>query len=174
MSGLRDFDYGQLLLNRKKLEGADLTYEELRENSAAVITPKDVVNTDDWVVSEISRLRLASHIIIDSHALTREAYGFRAIAFSQRHLQDLKLDGVLILRCDPDVLIARVSSDPRGRRDMTIELAREIQTLQAALGLNYGVACGCPVFVIDTTVLSTNQVAVTAFDLLAGLGLGAK
>lgn len=118
VSGLRAFDYGQLLLNRKQGEGISLTYEQLRQESATVIRPEDVASTDDWVVAEIARLRLATHVIIDSHALTRETYGFRAIPFSQRHLQDLKLDAVLILRCDPDVLIARVARDPQGRRDL--------------------------------------------------------
>jgi len=171
VSGLRAFDYGQLLLSRKQGEGIGLTYEQLRQESAAVISPEDVASTDDWVVAEIARLRLATHIIIDSHALTREAYGFRAVAFSQRRLQDLKLDAVLILRCDPDVLIARVARDPQGRRDLTVELAREIQTLQAALCLTYGVACGCPVFVIDTTALSEGDVADSALQLLAQVGV---
>jgi adenylate kinase len=87
IAGLQDFDYGQLLLNRKAREGSGLTYEELRERSATVISPADVSDTDDWVVSEVGRLRMTSHIVIDSHALTPEAFGFRAVAFSQLHLQ---------------------------------------------------------------------------------------
>src|ERR1700720_3310496 len=79
VAGLQDFDYGQLLLNRKRLEGAHLDYEEMRQQSAAVIAPQDVVSTDEWIVAEIGRLRSGGHILIDSHALTRESYGFRAV-----------------------------------------------------------------------------------------------
>ena len=123
-------------------------------------------------MSEIGRLRLTSHIIIDSHALTREAFGFRAIAFSHRHLQDLALNAVMVLRCDPETLIARVAHDPGGRRDLDVEPAREIQTLQAGLVLTYSVVCACPVYVIDTTHLSKGEVTETALELLAGLGVG--
>lgn len=48
--GLRAYDYGELLLSRKQREGVDLSYEELRGQSAAVISLADVGTTDDWVV----------------------------------------------------------------------------------------------------------------------------
>ena len=98
-----------------------------------------MATTDDWVIAEIGRLRAKSHVLIDSHALTREGFGFRAIPFSRQQLEDLRLDAVIALRCDPDVLIARVAHDPSGRREMTTELAREIQILQESLGLTYSV-----------------------------------
>lgn len=164
--GLEHLDYGQLLLRRKHRESAEITYEELRQQSAAIISPEDVTTTDNWVIGEISCLRAKSHVLIDSHALTRESYGFRAIAFSERQLRDLGLDAVIALRCDPDVLIARVKQAPGGRRELTTELAREIQILQESLCLNYAVACGCPAFVIDSTHLTAEEVADAAMEVL--------
>lgn len=149
--GLQHFDYGQLLLRRKHREGAEVSYEELREQSSAIISTSDVTSTDDWVISEINRLRQDSDVVIDSHALTREAYGFRAIAYSKTQLDTLQLDAVIVLRADADTLIGRVKLDPRGRREMTTELAREIQVLQESLSLTYAVVCACPLFVIDST-----------------------
>jgi adenylate kinase len=70
----------------------------------------------------------------------------------------------MVLRCDPDALVARVARDPRGRRDLGVELAREIQTLQEGLALTYGVVCACPVFVIDTTHLREGEVTETAME----------
>jgi len=170
ITGLQHFDYGELLLRRKKQEGIVLRYEELREQSSAVVSSKDVSDTDEWVASEIARLRATCDVIIDSHALTREEYGFRAIPYSTRQLDAIKFDAIVVLRCDPQVLITRVSADPRGRRGLTIELARDIQVLQEALGLHYAVVSGCTAFVIDTTERTAEEVRIVAVRLLKQLG----
>ncbi len=171
IAGLEHFDYGQLLLRRKQRDGSDLNYEQLREQSSAIISPSDVRTTDDWVIAEIASLRAKSDVLIDSHALTRESYGFRAIPFSRRQLEDLNLDVVLALRCDPDVLVARVKVDPGGRRELTTELAREIQILQESLSLTYAVVCGCPAFMIDNTHLTPHEVADVAVKALNQVGI---
>jgi len=171
IAGLEHFDYGQLLLRRKQEEGSNLSYEQLRKQSATIISPFDVATTDDWVIGEIDRLREKSHILIDSHALTRESYGFRSIPFSRLQLENLRLDGIISLRCDPDVLIARTQLDPGGRREMTTELAREIQTLQESLGLTYAVLCACPAYVIDATNANAEEVVNIAMQILNQVGV---
>jgi len=170
IEGLQHFDYGELLLRRKERQGSILSYSELREQSSSVISPTDVLDTDEWVIAEITQLRATSDVIIDSHALTREEYGFRAIPYSMRQLDAINFDAVLALRCDPEVLIARVAADRGGRRELSVELAREIQTLQEALCLHYAVACGCTAFVIDTTKRTTVEVKEVALDILRGIG----
>lgn len=171
ISRLRHFDYGELLLRSKEREGTQLTYEKLREQSAAVITPSDVSNTDDRVIREVTHVRSEAHVIIDSHALTRETYGFRAIPFSLQQLGRLGLDAIIALRCEPGELLRRVESDRGGRRKLTPDLASEIQTLQESLCLVYAVTCGCPSYMIDTTGLSPEQVAETAGTILKQIGV---
>jgi adenylate kinase len=170
IEGLQHFDYGELLLRYKELQGTLISYSELREQSSSVISSTDVMNTDKWVVAEIDRLRVTSDVIIDSHALTREEYGFRAIPYSASQLEAIKFDAVLALRCDPEVLIARVAADRGGRRELSVELAREIQTLQEALCLHYAVACGCTAFIIDTTEQSPAEVKDVAIKILKRVG----
>lgn len=123
------------------------------------------------MIAEIGRLRGKSHVLIDSHALTRETYGFRSIAFSRRQLENLSLDAVIALRADPDELIARVKHDPGGRRELTAELAREIQILQESPCLTYAVVCACPAFVIDSTHLNAQEVADAAMRILKQVGV---
>lgn len=170
IAGLQHFDYGELLLRRKEQQGSVLSYSELREQSSSVITSTDVSDTDEWVIAEITRLRSMSDVIIDSHALTREEYGFRAIPYSARQLEAVKFNAILALRCDPAVLIARVAADPGGRRELSIELAREIQILQESLCLQYAVACGCTAFIIDTTERTPMEVRDVALRILKRIG----
>jgi adenylate kinase len=170
MTGLQHFDYGELLLRRKEGEGIVMRYEELREQSSSVITSKDVSDTDEWVAAEIGRLRSTCDVIIDSHALTREDYGFRAIPYSARQLDAIKFDAIIALRCDPEILITRVAADPGGRRGLTVELAREIQILQEALGVHYAVASGCTAFVVDTSQRTAEEVRTFAIRILKQIG----
>jgi adenylate kinase len=168
---LQHFDYGELLLRRKHQEGTTLSYAELREQSATVVSYSDVIDTDEWVVDEIARVRARSDVIIDSHALTREEYGFRAIPFSAALLPRLSLDALLVLRCDPEALRSRVAADRGGRRELSVELAREIQLLQESLCLHYAVICGCPFFVIDTTHRAVDEVSDVAKSILQKVGM---
>ena len=171
VANLEHFDYGQLLLRRKQTMGSNISYEHLRQESAAIISPEEVATTDEWVIGEVTRIRATHNILIDSHALTREGYGFRAIPFSRKQLELLGLDAVISLRADPDELIGRTKADPGGRRELTVEMAREIQTLQESLCLTYSVLSGCPTFIIDTTRASPDEVTQGALQILKKLGV---
>jgi len=165
--GLVAFDYGRLLLEMKANDGVRVSYEVLRAQSAKIISPADVHTMDEKVIEKVAHLRQTSHVILDSHAITREAYGFRAKTYSADQLMRLRLDVVLVLRCDPETVIRRMSADRRGRRDVSVELAREHQTLQECTGLFYAIACGCPFFVLDTTEISEEDVTNQAVHLLS-------
>jgi len=167
ISNLVDFDYGRLLLNQKSAEGIDISYENLRAHSADVISPSDVSNLDERVIEEISKLRSTSNVVLDSHAVTRESYGFRAVPFSNEQLSRLKLDVVFVLRCDSAALLERMSEDRKGRQVVSLELAQEHQQLQECVGVVYAISCGCPFFVLDTTQLSEEDVLNQALKLLA-------
>jgi adenylate kinase len=168
---LQAFDYGKLLLERKAAEGIKIEYPELREKSSSVISPADVGSVDDWVIQRVNELRQHSDVVLDSHALTAETYGLRAIPFSALQLQKLKLDAVLVLRCDPTVLLQRTQQRPDGRRDIPEELMRELQILQETVGISYAIACGCPIFFIDTTRRTSDEVAELAVRVLVTVGL---
>ena len=163
------FDYGALLLEKKADEGNALSYEMLRNQSSAVISPSDVYAMDEKVIEEVTRLRVTSNLILDSHAVTRETYGFRAKTYSLAQLTRLRLDAVLVLRCDPDLVVERISRDGQGRRAVSIELAREHQLLQESVGITYATACGCAFFVLDTSALSVEDVSNQALSLLSSV-----
>lgn len=171
-SSLKPFDYGQLLIARKaRSSGTELAYSELRQRSSEIVQAEDVKSLDEEVISEINRLREKSDVILDSHAVTREKYGFRAVPFSSEQLSRLRFDAVLVLRCDPDETLRRIQHAPDGRRQVTLELAREHQHLQETVALTYSIACGCPFFVIDTTSKNEADVEAEATLLLQGVGL---
>ena len=165
------FDYGKLFLDRKAEGGLNLSYEELRERSSGVIEPSDVTNVDDWVIGRVEAIRESSHVVLDSHALTAETYGLRAVPFSTNQLHRLKLDAVLVLRCNPQRLVSRIRANPGGRRDIDADLMLELQLLQESVGMMYAVACACPIFILDVTAREKEEVADTAISVLRTIGI---
>jgi adenylate kinase len=45
IAGLQQFDYEELLRRQKAKQGSVVTYEQLRDQSASVISPQDVADT---------------------------------------------------------------------------------------------------------------------------------
>ena len=78
---------------------------------------------------------------------------------------------MISLRADPVELVGHTKADPGGRRELTVEMAREIQTLQESLCLTYLVLSGCPTFIIDTTRTSPDEVTHAALQILKKLGV---
>ncbi len=167
-----EIDYGQELIAAKERQhGTSLTYRELRQMSADVIHSGDVATLDEQIIARISELRPSASIIIDSHAVTRETYGFRAIPFSISQVQRLAFDCVILLRCNPVTTLMRLKNDADGRQNVTEELAREHQTLQEAVALNYAITSGSPIFILDTSDGSQDVIVQQASKILVGLGM---
>jgi adenylate kinase len=70
---LQRVDFGQLLLERKITQGlTGLNYEQMRTESARLISREDVRAVDEELIDSLPRLRTETHVLIDSHAVTRE------------------------------------------------------------------------------------------------------
>ena len=84
---LKKIDFGQLLLQLKREQGyPELTYEELRKRSADIVTSEDVRITDQKLIDSLPERRRHNHVLIDSHAVTKEEYGFRITHYSSDEL----------------------------------------------------------------------------------------
>ena len=87
--------------------------------------------------SWIQRHRSENHLIIDSHQVTLEAYGFRIAPFSPARLDCLFIDEFWLLVLDNPRAIERIRRDPKGRRTPTSFQAGLHTYLQASLALQY-------------------------------------
>jgi adenylate kinase len=165
-------DYGQLLQDHKARQtGRQMTYEELRRDSAAVITPADVAAVDEWVIEQLPKWRSDTNILIDSHAVTKEAFGFRVTPYSACQIARIAFDVLIVLVGDPSKLAQRIEKDPQGRPTVTeFQAAFQVQ-LQAAIATLYAITCGRPCFAIDTTELKAEQVFGVVLNLFQEAGV---
>jgi len=163
VSPLEIFEYGERLTSyvsdRRKQE---LTQESIRSSSAAVVTPEDVNAVDKQLVAFVADARKRSHVIIDSHAVTKERYGFRVTPYSLRDFAQLSPDAICVLFTSPEVAVTRIDRSPAGRPRVTLWEAGFHTGLQASVATTYGMSAGIPIYLIDSSVPADDVVAEVA------------
>ena len=148
---VRVLTYSKLLDDYiSKRQGIPLGENELRKRSAGLITPEDVEAVDGLMLDIINEERTRSHIIIDSHPVTKEAYGYRVTPFSLPMLQAIRPTLIMMLYAEPTVVIDRIKKNSQGRPMITPFEAHFHNDLQASVALIYSINLGMPTYLIDT------------------------
>jgi adenylate kinase len=151
ISAIEVFNYGQELTRYLADKTGDpLSQDELRRRSSQIITPEDVDALDLILLNWVGELRSKTNIVIDTHAVTKEPYGFRVIPFSLQRFAELRPTKIVVLYTSPDVAISRIGTDPGGRPTITAFESGFHSALQASVALSYGVSLGVPVYFLDS------------------------
>lgn len=149
---VRGFVYSKLLADYvSKKSGARLTQIALRSKSASVVTPEDIQIVDNNLIKSVRVARKKHHVLIDSHAVTKEKYGYRVTAFSVPVLRALNPTKICVLFTDSDTVIKRIKTDAKGRPQISNFEADFHCFTQAALAVVYGVQVGVPVYFFDNS-----------------------
>lgn len=153
------WEYGARLTEFLKARGAEIADQrELRSRSAGVAAPSDIDALDALLQAWVEEPRDSQHLLIDSHPVTKENYGFRVTAFSLDRIKLLQPDEIWLFYVTPETTVERIRSDSAGRPEITLEEARMHTLVQASVAVTYGVAAGCPVYMFDTDVDQTELV----------------
>lgn len=151
LSPIETFCYSKILAefiaNRG---GGSLSEEGIRKLSANVVTRDDVDAVDTLLIKNVSQWRSRAHVIIDSHPVTKEAYGFRVTPFSLDQLARVSPTLIFNLYTDPEVVTRRIAAHPQGRPNVTEYEAGYHNGLQGAVAITYGIQMGIPVYFLDS------------------------
>lgn len=153
-SDIRAFCYSERLRDHVGRDiGVDLNETDIRRESARVVTAKHVEEVDFLLHQEVMLTRTSgTHLLIDSHPVTKESYGFRVTPFPADRLRALEIDTFICLYAAPDVLAQRISNDAQGRPlPSDFELAVHVQ-LQASVVAQYAVLTGRPCHLVDSNI----------------------
>lgn len=149
--GLQVWEYGARLTAYCAAKDDTISGQDvLRSRSSSVVSPDDVAAVDDALLAFVDHHRPTGPILIDSHPVTKEAYGFRITAFEAEQVKRLRPTEVWVLYADPPETRRRIQDDPAGRPKITSDEAMTHTLLQASVAAQYGVICGCPVYLFDT------------------------
>lgn len=162
------FEYGRAMsekLSGKQAAQRKVSQEELRGGTEGHVTQADIDELDAHMTTWVHQHRSRKHLIIDSHHVTIERYGFRLAPFSQDKLNALNIDEFWLLVLDNSVTVRRISSDPKGRRMPTPFQADFHTYLQSSLVSQYSVLTGCPLYVFDGSLPESDLVTFVSSRL---------
>lgn len=164
---LEVFEYGaRLTAYLADRRDGNLVQEDLRRQSSGVITLKDVQAVDRQLLDFIAEGRHRSHLLIDSHAVTKEGYGFRVTPYSIEDFRRLAPTQIWVLYASPKATQDRIGKAPEGRPHVTLEEAAMHTSLQASVAATYGIALGLAVHLFDTTGKGSEEVATMLAERL--------
>lgn len=157
---LQIWEYGARLTAhvKKRVEGVT-NQDDLRARSAGVVTPEDVDETDGALLAFVNEHRGRRHVLIDSHPVTKEEYGYRITPFSLARFAQLAPDEIWVFYASPEETRRRIGTDSGGRPMVTEEEARIHTALQSSVAATYSTSLGRPVYLFDTETARGELVA---------------
>ena len=141
---------------------SQLSEEQIRQQSGRLVTAQDVQEVDLSLLELLHRERGVRSILIDSHAVTKEVYGFRVTPFSDERVLQLDPDFVICLYADSEVIVERIRSHPMGRPAVTNFEADMHTLMQSTLALHYATRLGRPLYLLDSSVPPQELVKIVA------------
>lgn len=160
--GASRFSYGRELLKHPSLVG--YTHSDLRSESAKVVLESAVRDLDRALPELVRGWRNANPVVIDSHAVTSERWGLKAVPYSVSAITELAPSHLICLACDPETLARRIFARPDGRRAESGWKMDLINHAQVALTFAYAHSLGIAAHVVDASA-PLQDVVNTVADL---------
>ena len=137
----------------KGSKGADNVESQatLRAGTNPYVSQQDIEHVDRLSLEFAARWRSSCHVIIDSHHVTKEDFGFRISPFTIAKVQNVQPTEIWILYITAEETIARIAAHPDGRPAPTRFEADFHTFTQASLAAAYGMAGGIPTFLFDSS-----------------------
>jgi adenylate kinase len=147
---LEVWEFGDRLAQHLARRLPSVSQHDLRRESGKLITPEDVAAVDRELIEWAHDARKTSNVVIDSHPVTKEHYGFRVTPYGLVDFARLAPTKIWVLYCSPEVTVQRIGLDPAGRPSVTIEEARMHTHMQASVAVTYGMSLGVPIHFFDS------------------------
>lgn len=113
---LQIFEFGERLTARLADSGQVSDQADLRSQSARTITLNDVRAVDRELLDFVATHWATSPVIIDSHAVTKESYGYRVTPYSLKEFEKLGPTQIWVLYTAPEVARQRIAPTRRDGR----------------------------------------------------------
>jgi adenylate kinase len=145
--GARAFSYGQALRDHAQLRG--ISHEALRDQSSNIVTAELIEELDARLPTHLAGWREDGPVVIDSHAVTTEPWGLRALPYSTDALTAIGITNIICLIADGGTLLGRIRATPDGRRADDLWKLEELNNAQLALAAAYAHTLGIGLSAVD-------------------------
>lgn len=147
------FTYSLELARVTSARVGQLTQNDMREQSAKIITREDVALVDEQLIDKATSFRQRDgFLVVDSHPVTIEKFGFRVTPFTKEMLSRLSPDVITCLYADAATLEARIKADAAGRPlPSRVDLNRHVD-LQCQVAWTYAFESGASLYFLDAAL----------------------
>lgn len=153
MSDIFVFEYGvRMAAHLKRTGDPASTQHLLRGGTAGRVNEADIQQVNAEMIRYAAKHRSKGNVIIDSHHVTQEPYGFRVAPFSPVTLAKLALSEIWVLVTPPHEVVRRIRADSRGRPVPSEWHSTFHAIVQADLASQYAVLTGAPMLLFDSEV----------------------
>lgn len=152
-SDIKVFSYSKELRAHiaSKRRSGQVTENKIRRESATLVTRRDVQIVDRRLTELLRKLRGREHVIIDSHAVTKEAFGYRVTSFTRARLREVAPNFIVVLVASATQSRQRIRAAAMGR-PFPSEFEADFHThLQASVAFTYAFELGCPIYYLDAS-----------------------
>lgn len=147
-----------------------VTEEDLRTSTSHVSSIDHVQQINERAIEMCANNRSTKNIIIDTHAVTTETYGFRVTPLSADQICRLQPDMIVCVIASPETTLSRIRESSRGRPELSVEQLHIQAQLQRTLVINYSILTGRPSYFLDNE--SQSQMKEILGELTAQLESG--
>lgn len=143
--------YGWVLSER--LANVVRDQAELRQESSEVVTPRLVAEVDQLLIATaVECTSTGRHLVVDSHAVTKERYGFRCVPYSAAGLASVGFTHLVCLSASPAVVAGRIKAAAEGRPLPSLDELAMHNEMQRSLTLTYAHTLGVPAYILAADV----------------------
>lgn len=153
IANLKIFEFGaELTKHINRSEQGSYVQSDLREKSGAISTLEHIAAVDRLLLEFVAANRLVGPVIIDSHPVTKEAFGFRITPYSLSDFASLNPTDIWMLYTPPETAVSRIAANAQGRPTITLEEASMHTHLQASVAATYGMSLGRSVELFNSSI----------------------
>lgn len=142
--------FGQLLHRAVERRLATLImYSEFRASAASLVTPSDLEEATIELATNTTASDPNRWLIVDSHAVAREEFGWQANPDTPSRLQRYAYNVIIMLDAPARAVLGRIKENPNGRLINTERDVAILSELQRGIAIYYSGTIGCPLWIVD-------------------------
>lgn len=121
----------------------------LRGGTGNIVSKEDIAAVNSEMVEWSNAARALKMVLIDTHQVTLESYGFRVAPFNEQELRLLGITDVLLLVAPDEIVVSRIEAKHGGRRVPSLFQAKIHAESQLQVAISYSVLAGVEARIIE-------------------------
>lgn len=149
LKNITSIGFGDLIYEVLHNEGKKPSRNRIKTTPDKFVTINTIKTAAEILLKKIAEIRLCKNVLIESHAVVRDSYGFWIIP----EINDFKkaqLDAIIVIHATFEIFEKRMKESTDGRYLISGETFSKYQSLQDSVAINFSLLSDCPLYIVET------------------------